>query len=107
MRILIDECLPVALRRIFKGEDARTVEHMGWKGLTNGRLLAAAETEGFDVLVTADQGIPWQQDMAGRKLALVLVPTLRLKELLALADDLRLGVAAVRPGEVLAIPGRD
>ena len=56
MRLLIDECLPRALKLHFRGHNCRTVQEMGSSGRKNGALLEAAERE-FDVLVTIDQGI--------------------------------------------------
>lgn len=51
---------------------------MGWGWLTNGDLLNAAEAEKFDLMVTADQSLPYQQNLSGRKLALVVLGTNRL-----------------------------
>jgi predicted nuclease of predicted toxin-antitoxin system len=53
MRLLIDECLPRALKRFFIGHECRTVQEMGWSGKKNGDLLSLAEAE-FDVLATID-----------------------------------------------------
>ena len=64
LRILIDECLPIQLRHIFIGHDARTVIHMSWRSLSNGDLLAAAEREQFDVFLTVDARIPTTHDIA-------------------------------------------
>ena len=73
MRILLDECLPLDLRHSFPGHDAQTAQWAGWKGTKNGELLRAAETAGYEVLLTVDQGIPHQQPPAGRKLSIILV----------------------------------
>jgi putative NIF3 family GTP cyclohydrolase 1 type 2 len=73
MLILLDENLPHKLRLLIPGHDVRTVAYQGWKALSNGALLTAAEDASFDVIVTADQSLSYQQNMKGRKLALVVL----------------------------------
>ena len=110
MRILIDECLPVQLRHIFVGHDARTVVHMSWRSLTNGELLAAAEREQFDLFITADARIPSTHDIGRLHLAVVVVPTNRRKVLDQITTAILDAVTQVKPGEVsivsLANPAR-
>lgn len=72
MRVLLDECLPRRLKRHLTGHTARTVAEMGWNGLKNGALLARAEGS-FDVFLTGDQNLPYQQNLAGRKLSIVIL----------------------------------
>jgi len=74
-RILLDENAPVGLKSVLSGHDVRTAPEMGWASLLNGRLLDAAEASGFEVMVTADQNIRTQQNLAGRKIALVVLAT--------------------------------
>ena len=64
MRILLDECLDEDLRHSFRDHDCQTCRYAELKGLANGKLLSAAERAGFNVLVTVDQNLPYQQ--AGR-----------------------------------------
>src|SRR5258708_495659 len=68
MRVLIDECAPRALKRLLvdRGHDCSTVQEAGWSGKHNGELLNLAETA-FDVLVTVDPNLRYQQNLAGRK----------------------------------------
>lgn len=70
MKVLCDEDLPHKLRQHSPG-DVFTVAYMGWGGLKNGELLKAAEENGFDVLVTGDQSMPDEQNLSGRRLAIV------------------------------------
>ncbi|MCU1330207.1 MAG: uncharacterized protein JWN34_5577 [Bryobacterales bacterium] len=80
MRLLLDECVDERFRHVFDGHDCETARYARMAGLKNGALLAAAESAGFDVLITADQHIPDQQSFQGRKLALlVLVARRRLR----------------------------
>lgn len=66
MRILLDECVDQRLRLLFTGHECQTASYAKLSGLKNGALLAAAETAGFQVLVTTDQEIPHQQNLAMR-----------------------------------------
>ena len=70
--MLLDECVPRKLRRELPGHEVKTVAEMGWSGTTNSPLLRLAAAE-FDVFLTVDQGIPYQQDLPGLDLALVVV----------------------------------
>ncbi len=63
MRILLDESLPRKLALEFSGHEVQTVQKHGWSGLKNGELLRRASAE-FDVLVTGDQNIEYQQNLA-------------------------------------------
>jgi predicted nuclease of predicted toxin-antitoxin system len=72
MRLLIDECLPRALKRLLADHECRTVQEMGWSGKQNGVLLSLAE-KAFDVLVTVDQGMEHEQNLVNRKIALLVL----------------------------------
>jgi len=61
MRILLDECIDERFRRAFSGHDCQTARYAGLTGLKNGKLLNAAETAGFGVMITVDQNIEYQQ----------------------------------------------
>ena len=73
--ILLDESVPAALRRLLAGHDVRSTIYMGWSGLKNGELIARAEAEGFEILITADQSIRYQQNMTDRRLILIVLDT--------------------------------
>lgn len=74
MRILFDKNVPVGVRRLLPRHEVRTFVEMRWPSqLENGELLKAAEAAAFDVIVTSDQNIVYQQNLAGRKLALVVL----------------------------------
>ena len=72
MRVLLDECLPRRLKREIVGHDARTVPEMGWASKRNGELLALAATE-FDVFLTVDRNLSYQQDVSAFDIAIVVV----------------------------------
>jgi len=74
LRILFDKNVPVGVRRFLTGHEVRTFVEMQWHPqLENGELLDAGETAGFDVMVTSDQNIRYRQNLAARKLALVVL----------------------------------
>ena len=75
MRILFDKNVPYPLLGYLAKHNVRTAEELGWARLVNGDLLRAAEDAGFGVMVTADQSLEYQQNLKGRKLALVVLST--------------------------------
>jgi predicted nuclease of predicted toxin-antitoxin system len=99
VKILLDECLPVDFRHSFI--NAQTVEWAGPKGKKNGELLLAAETAGYDVLLTVDQGIPREHTLFGRKLSVILIRsrTNQLEDLLPLVNLIREALATIQPGQ--------
>ena len=76
MTIILDENLPQGLRRLLAPRPVTTVQQAGYGGMKNGQLLAALEGV-FDILITADKNLRYQQNLTGRKLAIVELPTNR------------------------------
>jgi len=101
MRILLDECVPARLGRELVGHEVRTVPEMGWASQTNGELLALAEGK-FEVFLTTDQRISYQQAVRRLDIALVVLVTRRNKMefLLRLLPELRRTLGIVKPGHV-------
>ena len=73
MRGLFDQATPVPIRRYLEGHEVCTAAQQGWATLKNGELLAVAEADGFDVLLTTDKNMRYQQNLAGRKIAVVVL----------------------------------
>lgn len=69
MLILFDQGTPVPLRPFLEGHVVKTAAQQGWSTLTNGRLLDAAEAAGFDLLLTTDKNLFYQQNLQNRKIA--------------------------------------
>jgi predicted nuclease of predicted toxin-antitoxin system len=105
MKILLDECLPLDLRHSFPGHDAHSTEWAGLKGKKNGELLRIAEEAGYDVLLTVDQGIPHQQNLAGRKLSIILIrsKTNQIEDLLPFVDAILDALKVIMLGEIVPI----
>ena len=74
MKILFDHGTPAPLRRTFPDHKVSTAFEMGWAKLSNGDLLAAAEKP-FDVFITTDKNLRYQQNLNGRRLAIMVLPT--------------------------------
>ena len=106
MRVLIDECAPSALRHVLvqHGHSCRTVQEKGWSGKKNGELLGLAENE-FDVLITIDTNLRYQQNLTGRKIAIVLVlaPSNRLQILRARFSACAHALETIGPGDFVEV----
>lgn len=74
MRILLDECVPWPMHKLLTGHSCATVQNQGWGGIKNGDLLQRAEGQ-FDLFITADQNIRYQQNLIGRQIAILELST--------------------------------
>jgi len=75
MRILFDQGTPLPLRKHFADHTVLTAFEMGWSELENGDLLAAADSQGFDALITTDQNLRYQQNLSERRIAIIVLRT--------------------------------
>jgi hypothetical protein len=105
MRVLLDECIPKRFSHCLSGHDCATVPSANLAGMKNGELLAAAECLGFELFITIDQGIVYQQNLSGRKLAIFVLQTKtnRLVDLLPLATECLAQMRTITPGELRII----
>ena len=105
MRVLLDEQLPRRLAREIAGHEVRTVQQEGWAGLSNGELLRRAATGGFNVFVTADRNLEYQQNIAGHAIGVVVLvaPSIAIEDLRPLVPNLLAAIAAVASGKVLRV----
>lgn len=104
MRVLLDEQLPRHLARDLTGHQVRTVQQERWAGFKNGELLRRA-AEKFDVLITADQNLQFQQNLARARLGVVLLAarSTALEDLRPLVPAALSAIGRVRPGEVIRV----
>ncbi len=100
MKILLDECVPWPLSRALADHLCTTAPKRGWSAVKNGDLLKLAEAE-FELFITCDQNIRYQQNLIGRRIAILELSTNDLRRLLAAADSLRAVVAGIKLGEYL------
>lgn len=103
-RVILDEGVPKRLARKLRelGIDATAFPNE-MKQLSNGALLAAFEQQGFSVLVTNDKKMQFQQNMARRKLAIVVLPTNIQIYVFAQLSEIAEAIGRVRPGEILQV----
>lgn len=73
MLVLFDQGTPVPIRPFLIGHTVKTAAEQGWSTLSNGNLLNAAEAAGFEILVTTDKNFTYQQNLQGRKIAIVVL----------------------------------
>jgi hypothetical protein len=99
MRILIDECVDQRVRLLFAGHDCQTAAYAKLAGLKNGALLAAAEAAGFEVMITTDQEIPYQQNLLVRRISIIVLSARTNR----LADIRPLIPAALRALEMISV----
>lgn len=97
MRVLLDECCPKPLLKALSPLEVHTVEMAGLKGFKNGELLKAAEGR-FEVLVTADKNLRYQQNLKGRTIAIVELPWNSWPRLKPIVGRVRIAVETAVPG---------
>ena len=104
MRLLIDECLPRALKLLLQEHTCRTVQEMGWSGKKNGELLSLAEAE-FDALLTMDQGFEHQQNLSQRRIAILLLVARsnQIEDLAPIVPAALEALGGIGPGQVVRV----
>ena len=103
MNILLDESVPRLLKLRLPQLDISTVQEMGWAGLRNGELLRRAE-EHFDVFVTADQNLRYQQNLSGRTIAILVLPSNQVPLVTQLVPAVETLLTTIQPGTVVDVP---
>jgi len=103
VRVLFDQGVPAPLRDHLSGHDVRTAFELGWSTLTNGELLTRAESA-FDVLVTTDRNLQYQQNLAGRKIAILVLPTTSWPRLQTLVARILQEISSSNPGTYREMP---
>ena len=98
MKILFDQGTPAPLRRELVGHMVRTAHEMGWDEKSNGELLALAEVE-FQLLITTDKNLQYQQNLTGRNLAILVLPTTSWRVLKSNGAEILAAVNSIAPGE--------
>jgi predicted nuclease of predicted toxin-antitoxin system len=104
LKILLDHCVPKRLKQLLPGHDVKTTQQMGWAAFKNGELLTAAQSE-FEVFLTVDRNIQYQQNLKERPIAIIVLVARnsRLETLSPLMPEVTAILPNVRPGELIAI----
>jgi hypothetical protein len=106
MKVLLDECVPRKLRLELSEHEVLTVTEQGWSGIKNGKLLALAEEE-FDVFLTVDQNLKYQQNLKTFNIGIILLVARnnRLKTLLPLMIEAREALEKIKAGNFIRVGG--
>jgi hypothetical protein len=104
VKVLLDECLDWRLRRELPGHEVKTVQEMGWDGIKNGRLLALAQA-GFNVFITGDRNLTFQQHLSTFAIAVVVLKaeSIRLVHTRPLMPKVLGALPSLKPGQVVTI----
>lgn len=106
MKVLFDQGTPAPLRRALVDHQVDLARELGWHTLKNGELLDSAERLGYDILVTTDQSLQYQQNLSGRRLA-ILVVAADWRHVQRQIEAIKSAVRETRPGAYLEILGRN
>ena len=108
MKLLLDECVDQRLAKEFHSYPIETVKRMGWAGIKNGQLLTLAERQ-FDVLITVDRNLPFQQNLSKFKIAVLIVcaPTNRLVDLKPLVPAILFELPNMKIGQATRVGNCD
>lgn len=105
MKLLLDENLPHRLRPLIVGHDVFTVDFMGWKGIENGKLLRLAADNGFDAVITKDNGMPYEQNLPTLPCSIVVLqaPSNAMSDIQPLVPALLAQLKTMTPRTVVGI----
>ena len=106
MKLLFDQGTPAPLGGHLPEHSVDTLAEKGWSDKGNGELLDLAEHEGYEVLVTTDQNLRYQQNLAGRQIGLVVLLSTNWREVRVRTREIAEAIATVRPGAVIEVPIR-
>ena len=107
MRILLDECVRVQVRNALVDHEVSTAQEMGWRGASNGKLLELAEHQGFHLFIVADKNLRYQQNLKGRKLAILEIWTNHRPTLEKHLDLIHTAASSISTGEYLFLAKPD
>jgi predicted nuclease of predicted toxin-antitoxin system len=104
MKILFDQGTPVPLRRYLPGHTIDTAYERGWSELSNGDLLATAEQEGYEILVTTDRNLRYQQNLAERQISIAVLMSTSWPRIKPQTERIKAFIDAIKPGDYQEIP---
>ena len=106
MRILFDQGTPVPLRRSLSGHDVATAYELGWSTVTNGDLIRLAEQEGYELLITTDTNLRYQQNLNERTIAILVLSTTSWPRIRLVTERIQATIALINTGgyEELLVP---
>jgi hypothetical protein len=102
MKVIIDECVPHIVKKRLPERQIKTVQEMGWAGVRNGELLRLVE-ELFDIFITSDKNLPFQQNLKVRNLAVIILPSNQIPILENLIPRIDNALETIHAGDCLEI----
>jgi predicted nuclease of predicted toxin-antitoxin system len=99
MRILFDNNTPRPLRRFLTEHIVDTARERGWAEVSNGNLLDKAERDGYEILITGDQNMSYQQNIGHRQIAVIVLLSNRWPDVQLRSEEIRAALEAIKPGE--------
>lgn len=99
MRILFDQGTPVPLRRSLTGHVVATAYALGWSTVTNGDLIRLAEQEGYELLITTDTNLRYQQNLRSRSIAILVLTTTSWPRIRQVATEIQAAVDVISEGD--------
>ena len=103
MKILFDQGTPVPLRKYLPSETIDTVYEKGWHTLQNGDLLLKAEQERYDVLVTTDGNLSYQQNLSGRKIGILVILSTSWPKIEKKVEEIQAILKRIQPGQYIEV----
>ena len=100
MRVLFDHDTPRPLRRYLTEHTVDTAKEKGWAELSNGNLLDNADREGYEIMITADQSMRYQQNLGRRQIAVIVLLSNRWPEVQMRTEEIRAALEGIQPGEL-------
>ena len=104
MRILFDQGTPVPLRQSLANHSVDTVFERGWSTVENGALLETSEQEGYQLLISTDQNLKYQQNLSDRSIAIIVLLSTSWPRIQQKVDEIEAKVNAIAPGSYMEIP---
>lgn len=99
MKVFLDECVPKPVERLLQGHECFSAQQMGWGGVQNGDLLELVQADKFEVFLTSDQNLGYQQNLEERKIPLLVLPTNHWPILKTKGYEIRKALDKLAPGD--------
>lgn len=105
MKILVDECLPIKVKDILSEFEVSTVRDLKWMGIKNGILINLAFENGFDVFITVDKNLNFQQNIETKDIGLLILDIQKnmIDHIIPLKEMITTAVNKIRPGEIFTL----
>jgi len=97
-KVILDENLPQPLRHLLSPHDVVTVHYMGWSGIQNGELIELIDSD-FDVFITADKNLRYQQNLSSRRIGIIELPFSRLDDISPHTEKILLAIESMNSGD--------